>query len=489
MAAPTKKKWNVIFLVYAELAATADDLEIITKNNTNYTPPQDAPLSLPAEIELTYLFNDIIDAGNSPDVNVFVIYNRVDVDAHHDWTSLYLLQHKDDNGLVLQRIRKVENTNITKPGIIITLFKETDKISQCDHRMLFTWDHGAIYGIFKQRDGLIDKWSRSKKYQVVKKHIDGNDEIVVLKGNQAYDRAWDEVNEKRAPFIPNACDKVPTVSPNQLINEILTNEELTDAITDGFDNYQTDILIMMNCSMMNVNTTYALYRKNAVRYLIAPQSEINFPTFNYQQILTELYANTRIKPFLLSRYIIQTLTHDRKYPRDSDFFSNMQFWAILCVDVRQYAKIIFLINELILELTYLITTDKKTTIKDNLNCCYRFDSYRQHISDCMIDIRTFLFLCKGVSDKLYELHCDFEDHLNTFIVDSFIGPCLFPINNQSGEFRSNLRPSGVSIFFPRNRSFIHPDIFQSFIAENALSRSSFFSDIKWLDFICKYISH
>lgn len=489
MIIPTPKKWNVIFLVYARLSSITDDLDkIITKNNTNFPPPQGVTPSLQIEEELTYLFNDIIDAGESNDVSVFVIYNRVDIDNHRDRTVLYQLQNQGGASLVLQSIDAVENSNITKPEIIISLFKETDKISPTEHHMLFTWDHGSIFGIAQGDNTEAALDADPREYQVISKSVGGIEKFVTLKGNQAYDRSWDDTNKQRAPFIADVCNSMARLPSNSLVNEILTNEELAQAITEGFDSDKVDVLVMMNCCMMNVNTIYALYKKSAVNYMVAPQAEINFPTYNYYQILKEMYTHPEIQPFLLSRYVIQTIAHNRYYPRDFNFIYNTNFWSILCVDVQQFASVIYLIEELITELTNLLFTSKITKIIANLNSCYRFDSYRVGLSDYMIDLRTFLFLCKNISTKLYELHCALEQHLNLLIVDSFIGPSLFPINNPTGDFKDNLKPSGICIFFPRTKEDIRADIFQSFIAENASSRSSFFSDIKWLKFICTFIS-
>jgi GTPase SAR1 family protein len=485
----TPKKWNVIFLVYARLSSITDDLDkIITKNTTNFPPPQGIPPTLPIEQELTYLFNDIIDAGESKDVGVFVIYNRVDIDNHRDRTALYQLQRQDGAGLVLQSINAVENSNITKPEIIISLFQETDKISPTEHHMLFTWDHGSIFGIAQGDNTQAALHADPREYQVISKHVDGTEQFVTLKGNQAYDRSWDNANKNRAPFITDVCNNMARLPSTGLVNEILTNEELAQAIALGFSN-KVDVLVMMNCCMMNVNTIYALYKRSAVNYMIAPQSEINFPSYNYRHILREMYTHPEIEPFLLSRYVIQTLSQKRLYPRDYDFIYNTNFWAILCVDVTQFESVLSIITELIPELTTLIETPLYQKIKIQLDFCYRFDSYRQGLSDYMIDLRTFLFLCKDYSPKLYLLHGMLEHHLNSFIIDSFIGPLLFDISYPTSIYNANLKPSGISAFFPRTSGFIHPEIFQTFIAENAVSRSSFFSDTKWLDLICKFISH
>ncbi|PWK80175.1 cysteine peptidase C11 family protein [Mucilaginibacter oryzae] len=483
------KKWNIIFLVYAKLELDTGDLdETITKNNSNFLPPQGIPPSLPIEQEVTFLFNDIIDAGEPQDAHVFVIYNRVDIEHRSDRTALYQLQTQNETGLVLQRIYQTANSNITKPEIIISLFRDTDKINPAKHRVLFTWDHGSIFGIAQGDNLPADFTAVKEQYQVRTKEINGKEWVVTLKGNQAYNRYWDKTNQKRNPFIADACKSMQRLPSTSLIHEILTNEELAQAIAEGFDNHQVDVLVMMNCCMMNVNTIYALYNKSAARYMIAPQSEINFPSYNYLQILKEIYNHPEIDPFLLSKYVIKTLSQKRSFPRDYNFIYNTKFWAILCIDIQQFTKVIYLIKEVIKELTIQIQTSDISGIVNKLNACYRFDSYRVGLSDYMIDLNTFLFLCRDLSTEIYRIHSELEHHLNQLIVDSFIGPSLFPIDNPTNDFRENLKPSGICIFFPRSKEYLEADIFQSFIAENSLSRSAFFSDIPWLNLVCKFIS-
>jgi hypothetical protein len=483
MATQTLQKWNVIFLVYAELASTNDDLEIITKINKNQLSfNNNEPPPLPIETEVQYLFNDILDAEKSSQADVFVIYNRVDIRQQKDWTSLYQLKNNAGTQ-VLQRVRKENDQNIQKPEVIVRLFKEIELISPAEHKLLYTWDHGSIFGIFKPKAGFLDDVN-SGQYQVIEK----KEETIILKGNKPYKREWDKVNGSRAPFVADACNTISTVQQGELVNEILTNEELAEAISLGFNSGKVDILVMMNCCMMNVNTAYALFRQNAARYFIAPQSEINFPTFNYRQILIEIYKRPGIEPLLLAKYIIQTLWINRQ-PRDYDYMLlNMGFWAILCIDLSVYGRMVFLIKDLIKELTALLNPGTKMKIKDNLELCYRFDSLRLNLSSYMVDLRTFIFFSKDLSPGLYQLHCDFEAQLDMLIVDSFVGDNLFPLNGTASEFKNNLKPSGISVFFPREKQNIIAFVFQSFIAENSPSRSAFFTDTNWLIMVCKYLS-
>jgi hypothetical protein len=72
--------------------------------------------------------------------------------------------------------------------------------------------------------------------------------------------------------------------------EILTNQELADAIEAGLKNKKADVLLMMNCNMMNIHTMGTLQGK--VNFLIAPESGIDEPGYNYCAILKSITTET-----------------------------------------------------------------------------------------------------------------------------------------------------------------------------------------------------
>jgi len=486
-----KKKWNVIFLVYAELGTISCQNDVITKSKDNITPNINHNRNaLTIETDLQYLFDDIINAGNLPEVGVFVIYNSVDVENKLDCTALYQLKKNDTNfEYELKRIGKPSGVNIRKPEIIITLFKQIESINSSDHRLLFTWDHGSIFGIFKRDQNFIN--DLGLKYQIVKtndSHQLNNMQRWVLKGNQPYDRSWDEVNKDRVPFIAKACDDILRVPTNQLVHDILTNEELASAISKGFDNGMVDILVMMNCCMLNINTEYAIYKFKAAQYLIAPQSEINFPAYNYLEIFKELRLNPDLSPFSLSKYIIQTIPISRS-KRDQEFVKNSFCWAILCLDIKQMEEIINILKLLIIELRSLLNNDREKIcyIQKARYKCYTFDSYSTGLSNYMIDLGTFLFLIRHATAQLYNLYCMFMTHFNNLVIDSFVGHKIYEPRFTNYVIKDNPQPSGISIFFPIDKNYLDVEIFHSFIAENSISRSEFFSDLDWLTFICDFM--
>jgi hypothetical protein len=68
--------------------------------------------------------------------------------------------------------------------------------------------------------------------------------------------------------------------------ELLTNKELADAIKESFPGNTVEVLMMMNCNMMNVHSMSAF--NGSANFLVAPESGINEPGYNYCAILSAI---------------------------------------------------------------------------------------------------------------------------------------------------------------------------------------------------------
>jgi hypothetical protein len=482
------RKWDIIFVISSETTTTGPDLEYITKSNKFDSYFNDSQsLVIPIEIEIQYLFNDIIISGaqlNTNDANIFVIYNRLDLRHKDDRTSLYMLEGEAEK-CQLRRLCTRNNLELTKPENLSQMFSYIKKESHAMHRVVFTWDHGSIFGIFR-RDNQFASAFPLRNYFSVPNGKKTRKQII-FKVNQFYDRTWDERALNRAAYVRDVCTGLGQASDATAVCDILTNEELASSLIDGLGG--TDILVMMNCSMMNVNTAYALYKNSSVRYLIAPQGEINYPAYNYRAILTAIFEYPAIKPKILAKYIVEFLTIKRADSPAINYMPNTFSWAITCMDLHYFPIVVGLLQRVYEELIELIDIDpaNKMKVVQRVNKCFPFDAYRQGLSHCMIDLRNLLFLAKDLSPGLNSAHELLESHLPALISGSHVGHKVYTVN--ATTFMDNLKPSGISIYFPRDRDDVSAnlEIFKTFIAENAQCPSSFFADIAWLKMVCRYL--
>ncbi|HEX6169741.1 MAG TPA: clostripain-related cysteine peptidase, partial [Chitinophagaceae bacterium] len=260
-----KKKWTIIFLIYSELSASRrNERELFEKSNLTISSDDDS-----VRKELKSLFNDILSTPISKDVSVLVIYNRILLNSQEtDQDVTFLLEVRESatplNTIEFGIIDRCVVDDVTLKARSMTLvFYKIYKMYDSDRRLLFTWDHGSIFGIFRETVG----------YSITQ--------------NISYHKPWNKFQ------------------PQKNIGDILTSDELADAIQSGFNGKKIDILIMMNCYMQNIHTQYSLQK--SVELLIAPESIISMPGYDYRAILSGIINNPDIYPGEVVKSVILSL--------------------------------------------------------------------------------------------------------------------------------------------------------------------------------------
>jgi hypothetical protein len=158
---------------------------------------------------------------------------------------------QSDLRIILER----STFDITDPNDIEEYFRDhVLRRYKAKHYLLFTWDHGKGYGIFEDSS------------------------------------------------VPNQKEDIEVIVQPEV--KILTMEELRNAISLAFGTKKVDLVIMMNCLMQMVDTGYAL-RKNA-KYLVAPQTDMDFRGYNYSFIFQAMINNPNIKPRKLAKLAVRS---------------------------------------------------------------------------------------------------------------------------------------------------------------------------------------
>jgi hypothetical protein len=88
------------------------------------------------------------------------------------------------------------------------------------------------------------------------------------------------------------------------ITKALTMEELNTAIRGALGNRKIDLVVMMNCYMQSMMTGFALHR--SVKYLIAPESDMDFSGYNYVSIFNTLINNPDISSRKLAKFCVSS---------------------------------------------------------------------------------------------------------------------------------------------------------------------------------------
>lgn len=150
--------------------------------------------------------------------------------------------------------------------------------------------------------------------------------------------------------------------------EMLKNTELAQAISSGLKKGKADLLLMMNCNMMNVHAISA-FKKN-VDFFVAPESGIDEPGYNYCAILNEIKAG--MTPRSLADICVSTLrnspgcgSNDCKIYRDKYMTENNDPVSLFGADLNSafVDSVLGIINEFGKRMT--------TKMKDKTHRVYR----------------------------------------------------------------------------------------------------------------------
>lgn len=190
----------------------------------------------------------------------------------NDYTTRFFrfIPARSGSGNTLDPLGEEYQFNVTEETDLYKFFREKIVMTYSAHRyLLFTWDHGNGFGIF---------------------------------GGAPQDQREVKVITSDTP--------VP----------VLTMDELALALSWSFGQTKINVIVMMNCLMQVTDTAYAL--RNQAKYLIAPESLMDFGAYDYNAIFSHLAANPCINSRKLSSFIVNSF----KKNTDPDRYS---FYRVL----------------------------------------------------------------------------------------------------------------------------------------------------------------
>lgn len=282
-----------------------------------------------------------------------------------------------------------------------------------------------------------------------------------------------------------------SIETTDTLFEMLTNEELAHAIDTGFGK-PVDVLVMMNCYMMNLHACYAF--KGSVQYFIAPQSGIDEPGYDYKSIIESLTQPNTVLPEEVARECLLS-TFD---PARTNIHAAIKEWAIFCINLesQHVMSLADKIDDLARYLNDHIN-DLKARIRDTRQICFRFDDSK-NLTYNMIDLTHFLKLF----DKDLAQFSSLSVHglkIKKFLNDILSLKEAIKIEEQEilgkiyevawvGSTITEFEATGLSIYYPLQLDIESP-IYKYFMAENSPFPSNLLKEKEnWLHFLKKIAS-
>lgn len=358
MKSQKKRKWTVFFLIKAVGGSICETIKMI-----NEIRIQELHNQISVVICLNFAKEHLDpllqgDESFKPDVTQPLTPTTVFIELVASNNTKF---HSDLH-VILER----STFDITDPYDIEKYFK--DQVLQkhkASRYLLFTWDHGKGYGIFEDTTGQTDSMKIIHQSDV----------------------------------------------------KILTMEELKNAIGCAFGKRKVDLVIMMNCLMQMVDTGYAL--RNNAKYLVAPQTDIDFRGYNYSYIFQVLLNTPNIKPRKLAKLAVRSFV-SKVYINQYLGNTIKSTTAIFAIDLRHFTTLGKHIDQLVhyllpkldsneaLEIVHKVRTSSMINSVTNFADLYTFvDILRDtnvfcdaYIGSLMLSVKNLLVIEGHIGDKL-----------------------------------------------------------------------------------------
>lgn len=195
------------------------------------------------------------------------------------------------------------------------ILKPVIKDNAADRNMLITLGHGSIFGInlysekddtgsnSKIGDSFIELSSQKVKYRLPAGFLEKCERNKTLAGELLQKQLVDKINIRnqiKSLFNNkgNSENKNLEVYVPELNLTVLTVKEIQEAFEKVFPEKITDILVFDNCLMQNVFNQVELCE--TVNYLVASESGISYPGFNYAGIIKKISTDPDIDPSIIA---------------------------------------------------------------------------------------------------------------------------------------------------------------------------------------------
>ncbi len=475
-----------------------------------------------------------------------------------------LRENKHDIG-VLQKVQQ-----------LTAVLKHTE-VHPDEQVFLITWDHGSAFGIFKKGSrnhkltiksvrSEIDQnlsqfpfiklfWDRiNEKDQkgFLRKDLGENSYTTIQLGhslvkakNTANNQKWLQYHEnKKSEFVYNAkiaqiklidenkkatnvkpdvdlenilknVTRVRTLKVEPRAAEILKNRELAQCLEGWLDTKKVAVLLMSNCSMMNLHTMYAL--KDQVECLVAPQGSIDIPGYNLKDIFTAITNSTgeiikstelaikcvesiensyskakalildRSEPGVIERYKIFAVDLSRKIDGNSCLENQINLFKSLCGKLFSLLRDPTAQQDLKYFFKYIrsVCFDFSEGLYQMIDIVNWLESVKEAnflLGDQMILSLPSLPVATAITEFLDSVSAK-NKNLNNIVLKSSGGEKAYTIENSTTPWPAiGLLPTGYSIFFPIiYRSVIDPDLIN---LKDSISDDPLLTELEsWRDFL------
>lgn len=426
-----KRKWTVFFIIKSVETDSIDDA--ITMVNELRDIYYGDVVSVVFCVQVVEKWLPALLAG---DVNV-------SEEGNDTRTTAFLCLREDIHGQsrfknLLVELERRDEFDLTTVSALVEYFEKIIIAKfPSERHLLFTWNHGNGYGIFAGGSSVT-----VLNDQIARKTIDQH---LYIKSVQKAEHFTD------APV------------------EVLSMNELGEALSIAFKTKKIDLVVMMNCYMQYFNTGYAL--KGSVDYLIAPESYIYFSGYNYSSIISELLRDPDQPSRNLAVHVVQSL-EGKQYPSPALREEALAATALVTVDLSLYTEMADHVDELVAKMKVEMPSNMKKLVKA------RHNTFK--VKDALWGVDFFDFLQQLKAQMPRHWQSDLIEKImrtrKSLVVSAIIGKSLCK--------KPHGCPMGYMLYFPLvfSGDFYNGEIRKFF------GDTSYFLERDWHDFALMFIN-
>jgi hypothetical protein len=294
-----------------------------------------------------------------------------------------------------------------------------------DQYMLFTWGHGAGYGLFVDHPGKPSNIDERRPAQ------------------------WD----------------------------MLSAKDLSDAITGAFSHRKDEkvnLVVTMSCYMQLLDTGLELARAG-VEYFVAPENLEMATGYNYPVLFGKLFSDPEIKPEALARLVVTSL---EKRPFLNSAADPLAQTCIFTNDLHGYINFAQAVSDLAVLLKGRLK-DHFTDIRNAIRECWIYGGTALLLSDFFRFAENIGALFSGEpEDQQVRKIMELKDKI---VLEQHYGSW------QTAQ-APNDHPLGISVCLPHTGKQSNTSFYITYIKKGSPYATSFSADYQWSDFLDEFVT-
>ncbi|MEO6723650.1 MAG: clostripain-related cysteine peptidase [Ferruginibacter sp.] len=442
---------------------------------------------------LDKLLDIIKQSGKKSNIDVWVLLDKAQKNVPEDKATfelevLRLAKTKKGTQLIKTSLQEFNISKSLKRSWI-TVLEIIFKNIRTKRRILFTWSHGAGFGINvededKDKSSFVDDTAFLNK-------IKSMDSLTTELSNKYFYATTSEIQKINDENFTEVIYPIPleegeyqlVLKDEQRFNckklEILWMSDLADCLRASLNEETIDVMIMMNCNMQLFENGFML--KDVVKILIGPESQMWVDGYDYKKLLSSISENPKITNKALSKKVLSDYIKMHKKLRHQYYLDHSTMFVN---SLKEYERITSILQKVTQNLLCRMG-DVKGSIQSLQQNFFFSVSGRDtlFLLDLGLWIET-VFSTPGLFEGDLALLDEFRHLISKTVIAKHVGH-FFIQSDADGPKRYGY--TGSSLFFPFDGKFTIPTRLSWCEYFSEQINSSFQNKTLWDEFIRKLV--